>query len=295
MSRGRVITDVGHVAIQVVDLEAAERFAVEDLGLHVTKRSQEGVWLTHDAGHHTVHYVRGTTNAIHHIGLVAADAEAVDEIRGRVDAAGLTALPDFDHGDELSNAFAFETPQGFVLEVYDRMARVEPPPASRVLRPRRLGHVTFFASDIHSLARTMVDVLDFRVSDRADDAIFVRCNVDHHGIGIFTGGDVLHHYAFEYPTIVELAALADGVDARGGSMLWGPMRHGMGRNIATYVREPSGLVVEFYADMEQIYDDETHEPGDWSFADHKWLSLWAAHEPVPGFTDFGLPAAGALV
>jgi catechol-2,3-dioxygenase len=100
---------------------------------------------------------------------------------------------------------------------------------------------------------------------------------------------VLHHYAWEVPSMIEVAALADLVDQRGGSVLWGPMRHGIGRNIATYFQEPSGLVVEYYADMERIYDDDNHEPTDWSMDDHKWVSLWGPQLLPDGFTELGLP------
>lgn len=293
MSRAPVITEIGHIAIQVRDLEAAERFGVDEVGLCVTKRSDDAVWMTHGTEHHTVHYVRGDQNAVDHVGLVAADADAVAEIRSRARAAGLVALPDFDHGPEVEDGFAFRGPEGFVFEVYSRMARVDAPPATAVLRPSRLGHVNFFAADTRGLERTLREVLDFRVSDRAgegaEEGVFLRCNVDHHGIGIFPGAGVVHHYAWEYPTIVEIAAIADGVDARGGTTLWGPMRHGMGRNIATYVQEPSGLIVEFYCDMERIYDDANHVPGQWTFEGHKWMSLWAVHDPVPGFSELGLP------
>jgi catechol 2,3-dioxygenase-like lactoylglutathione lyase family enzyme len=293
MSRAPVITEIGHIAIQVRDLEAAERFSVDEVGLHVTKRTADQLWLTHGTEHHTVHYIRGDEDAVDHVGLVAADADAVAEIRSRVDAAGLDPVADFDHGDEVEDGFAFRTPEGFVFEIYGRMSRVDAPPATSVLRPRRLGHVNFFPRDTRGLERTLTEVLDFRVSDRAgegaDEGVFLRCNVDHHGIGIFPGAGLVHHYAWEYASMLEIAAIADAVDARGGSTLWGPMRHGMGRNIATYVQEPSGLIVEFYSDMERIYDDENHVPGQWRFEGHKWMSLWAVHEPAPGFSELGLP------
>jgi hypothetical protein len=67
----------------------------------------------------------------------------------------------------------------------------------------------------------------------------------------------------------------------------------MGRNIATYFQDPTGLVQEYYADMEQIFDDEHHVPGQWDIEDPsaKWISLWGPHLAPPEFTEMGLPFA----
>jgi hypothetical protein len=108
-------------------------------------------------------------------------------------------------------------------------------------------------------------------------------------LGVFPGPGRIHHAAWEYPSMIEVAAIADLVDARGGSVLWGPLRHGMGRNVATYVLKPSGFVQEFYCDMQQIYDDARHVPGEWSPEGHKWVSLWGPHLTPEGFTELGLP------
>jgi hypothetical protein len=70
------------------------------------------------------------------------------------------------------------------------------------------------------------------------------------------------------------------------------MRHGIGRAIATYVLEPSGLMAEFYCDMERIYDDGNHVPVQWDIeSDHKWVSLWAPHLPREGWGEICLPPA----
>jgi catechol 2,3-dioxygenase-like lactoylglutathione lyase family enzyme len=292
--RAPVISDIGHVSVRVRDLDAAEQLATSVMGLRVTERTDDSVWLSHGTDHHSLHYTRDTTDAVDHVGLMAPDAESIAEIATRVTAAGLEIIADGPVGPGVEDGFTFQDAEGFAFQIYSRMKQVElPNHAPIALRPRRLGHVNFFARDARRMQKMLIEILDCRVSDWAGaEGAFLRCNVDHHGIGVFPGPGHLHHHAWEYPTIVELAELADHVDTQGGTTLWGPMRHGIGRNIATYVREPSGLIAEFYCDMDRIYDDANHVPGHWDIdSGHKWMSLWAKHYPAEGFMEMGLPPA----
>ncbi|MCS5720771.1 VOC family protein [Herbiconiux sp. CPCC 203407] len=287
-----VISEIGHVSIRVRDLAAAEEFATVMLGLHASRREEGQVWFTLGTAHHSIHYIRADEDALDHVGLVASDEEGLAEARRRVEAAGLQIVSDVPLGVGIEDGFAFVDEFGFVFQLYSRMTQVPAPAPTGALRPTRLGHFNFFVPDPRRMERMLTELFDFRVSDRVDGmegGVFLRCNVDHHGIGVFPGAGRIHHVAWEYPTILEIGAIADLVDARGGSVLWGPLRHGMGRNIATYLQEPSGLVQEFYCDMERIYDDARHVPGEWSFDGHKWVSLWGPHLTPEGFSELGLP------
>jgi catechol-2,3-dioxygenase len=291
VSAAPVISEVGYVAIQVKDLEASERFAIDICGLFVTDRGDHYVSFSHGPQHHSLQYIRSADNTFDHIGLVARDAESLATVRSRIEEAGHKVVADGPLTNGVEDGFAFEAPGGFVIAVYTRMSTVDVPFPGAGVRPSRLGHANFFAADHDALRDLFIDLLDFRVSDLIPIGTFMRCNVDHHGIGVFQGAGVLHHYAWEVPTAIEAGQLADVVDMHGGSVLWGPLRHGMGRNIATYVQEPSGLVVEYYADMQRIYDDDTYVPGQWDMEGHKWYSLWGP-QPLPdGFSDLGLPPA----
>jgi catechol 2,3-dioxygenase len=294
--RPPVISEVGHLSVRVQDLDTAEQLATHLMGLRVTERTEDSVWLSHGTAHHSLQYTRAATDAVDHVGLVAADAESVAEIKKRVTESGLQIIADGPEGPGVEDGFTFQDAEGFAFEIYTHMQPVEDPIDRLVLRPRRLGHVNFFAKDAPRMQNMLIEVLDFRISDFAEPGgMFLRCNVDHHGIGVFPGPGQLHHHAWEYPTIVELAELADYVDSHGRSTVWGPMRHGIGRNIATYVQEPSGLVAEFYCDMDRIYHDANHVPGHWDIeSGHKWVSLWAEHLTPEGFGEMGLPPA-ALV
>ena len=40
-------------------------------------------------------------------------------------------------------------------------------------------------------------------------------------------------------------------------LTWGPLRHILGHNIAIYHKNPDGVVVEFYCEMDQMYDEDS--------------------------------------
>lgn len=283
-----VISAVGHVAIVVADLEAAIHNATTIMGLRVSDRRDDGVDLTHGAPHHSLQYLAGESDALDHIGLVAADTAALDEIRTRADAAGLRILQETPLDPSLPEGFVLEGPERFRFEIYRGMPEDEPAYASTGVKPNRFGHANILLADPAAMREVLEGVLDFRVSDEVAGGVFLRCNVDHHGIGLFPGPPKLHHYAYEVQSTVELGQLGDRVDEAGGSLLWGPARHGAGDNIAAYYLEPSGTVVEYYCDMLRIYDDDSYVPVQWDEEDHKWISRWAPWLPE-GFLDLGVP------
>ena len=285
-----VISAVGHVAIAVTDIDAAVRNATTLMGLRVSERHEDRVDLTHGAAHHSLQYLAGGTDGLHHVGLVAADAAALEEIRSRSENAGFEVVRDTPFDPSLTGGFVLAGPEGFLFEIYTGMPEDQPPYAPTGVKPNRFGHVTISLGDPAAMRDFLCDVLDFRISDEVAGVVFLRCNVDHHGLGMTPGTPGLHHHAWEVQSTQELGQLGDRLDEMGGSLLWGPSRHGAGNNIAAYYLEPCGTVVEYYCDMLRIYDDASYTPTDWNLEDHKWFSRWAPLLPE-GFVELGIPLA----
>ncbi|CAB4927419.1 unannotated protein [freshwater metagenome] len=284
-----VIRAVGHVALRVRDLDASVDVATTIMGLAERRRSGSSVFLTHGAPDHSLEYIAADEDALDHIGLEAPDAQALAEVRRRVDAAGLAVLSDAPLDPGAGDGFAFVGPEGFVFEVYRDMPHVPLDHRPTGVRPNRFGHVNITVTDLDGMLDVLTGVLDFRISDRVTMGAWLRCNVDHHGIAVARGERaVLHHHAWEVQSTVEVGLLADRIDESGRSVLWGPVRHGCGRNIATYFQDPSGAVVEYYSDMERFYSDEDQPVRSWDEADHKWFSLWSPDFPG-GFIERGVP------
>jgi catechol 2,3-dioxygenase len=287
-----VISAIGHVAFRVRDREASEVVAREVLGLEETGRDDDWSYFTADASHHSLQYAEADEDAVDHLGLVAANPAALAEIRRRLEAEAVPILADRPLDPQLEEGLVFEAPGGFVFEVYVDMPAVDVPVPSAGVRPDRFGHYTLTVADPAVLSDFLERVLDFRVSDVVEAGRFLRCNVEHHGIAVLPGEGRLHHYAWEVRDIGEIVRLGDLLDRRGERLLWGPIRHGAGDNIAAYFADPAGVVVEYYTDMRRIYDED-QVPGQWTMDDPRSYSLWAPIPPPGDFMALGvLPAEG---
>jgi catechol 2,3-dioxygenase len=277
----RVTAAVGHVCMQVRDLDAAVEHATTIMGLRVSERTDDRVDLTHGSPHHSLQYVLGDEDAFHHVGLVAAGPAAVAEIRNRLAARDIALTSDGPLDDCLPDGLVFEAPGGFVFEVYCGMPRDQPAYVATGVRPRRFGHVNFSVEDVDAFLDVCLNVLDFRVSDYFRGGAFTRCNSDHHGIGVLKGRGVLAHYAWEVASIADIGRLADVLEDAGQELLTGPVRHGMGENVAAYIEAPGGVVAEYYTDMLRIHDEASYVPGTWDESGYKWYTRWAPEVPGP--------------
>jgi len=283
------VTAIGHVGLRVTDLEACVDHAESVLGLSVADRTADEAFLTCGGPHHALHLVRDRPACVDHIGLVAPGVEELELLARRLAEEGIAAEP--GTAAHVERSLVFQGPEGFTFEVYTGMANVPFDYATTGIRPRRLGHVNVRAADPGRLSEFLQRVLGFLVSDVIGDggAYFLRCNHDHHGVAVTTGRTTLHHHAWEVRDVSELVNVCDLLDVRGVGVLWGPVRHGAGENIAVYHREPSGAVVEHYTDMERIYDDGRSRSGHWAADDPRWLSRWAPATLTGALRDLGLP------
>jgi catechol 2,3-dioxygenase len=287
----RLVTAIGHVALRVHDLSACVEHAELVLGLRVVERTAQEAFLTRGNHHHALHLIEDREPHVDHIGLAAGGPDDLDELQRRLAAEGITPAHD-GPGPHVERSVTFAAPEGFTFEVFWGMEDGQPDYPAPGIRPRRLGHVNIRTREPGRMAEFLQRVLDFKVSDVIGDgqAYFLRCNQDHHGVAVTSGGGLLHHHAWEVRDVAELVRLCDLLDERGVGTLWGPVRHGAGENIAVYHREPSGAVAEHYADMERIYDDGRYRRGWWAADDPRWLSRWAPGGAPAEFRELGLAA-----
>lgn len=287
-----VISAIGHTAIQVRDLEAALWNATEIMGLRETLRDGNNVYLTNGSAHHCVQYIASDVDAVDHLGLEAAGPDALERLRSRLELENVPIISNRPLDDTLSDGLAFVGPAGFTIEAYVGMPSGEPTYIPRGVRPKRLGHFNTLVQEPTEMVEFFTRILDFRVCDYLADGAFLRCNAEHHGMAILNGPGHLHHHGWQVSSIAEVARLGDVLHENGQHLLWGPIRHGIGENIAGYYADPTGLVVEYYADMEHIYNEHEFQPRSWDpVAGHEWYSFWAPLRPEADWRQRGLMPA----
>ncbi|QEV99086.1 hypothetical protein F6J84_02450 [Microbacterium caowuchunii] len=282
-----LIAEMGFITIQTTRLDEQIAATKTLLGLREVSRVGNAAYFAASDMHHEIVYIAGERDGIDHLSFRARDVDALNVIRQRVKDAGMTILSDQPLGIGIGEAFSFVGPEGYIFEIYVDMVRTWNP--ARPAGPERYGHINMHPSDVVRMKDFFVDILEFRVSDviGTEFGYFLRCNSDHHGVALIKGRGSFHHHAWQTQSIADLGRMADRVDQMGQKLLWGPVRHGAGHNIAAYYEEPSGAVVELYADMEQIYDD-AREPNVWPGGeDFGWVNRWMDYRPMD-FRDFGI-------
>ncbi|MGW7824085.1 VOC family protein [Streptomyces puniciscabiei] len=228
--------------------------------------------------------VRGTAPgcAVGRITVEAGPRHDLDRLAARLTATGATTVAlDADHD---GGAGLEVTGEGIPAVAIRRgvAARTEPLTPSP-LRPRRLGHVNLQVSDPAGFATVLTDGLGMLVSERIGDRFhFLRFGTEHHNVGIRKGpGPTAHHIAFEVPGWDSYRVICDHLAGLGHTIEYGPGRHGPGRNMFVYVRDPfSGLRLELFTDMAHIPDEDAYTPPRWSVEDRpRTVNQWGPAPP----------------
>jgi catechol 2,3-dioxygenase-like lactoylglutathione lyase family enzyme len=146
--------------------------------------------------------------------------------------------------------------------------------------PRKLGHVNFLTGAMSEQVDFYTRVLGMEITDwLGDDGVWFHVNSDHHVMALINAVPPphahFHHLAFDVVDIGQMRAALDHLGRHGRWLGWGPTRHGVGGNIASYVRiVEEECFVELYCDMEQLEAD--HEPRRWPddrFSSNTWGPL----------------------
>jgi catechol-2,3-dioxygenase len=282
---------VGHLALRATSVEASATFLTEILGLRRTLEDGETIMLSCNEKHHEIELLSGPQAGIDHLGLEVERDEDLEALHAALSAAEVPILSDTPQEPGLRNALRVLTPIGLVIELYTGMER-EPLSIEHYMPPlaRRFGHVTLVVNERSEMERFLVELLGFRVTDTLGDrAAWLRCDTDHHGVALITAGkEELHHYAFELENWSAMQHYADRLAFQGKSLVWGPGRHGPGRNLFTYLPDPDHTIVEAYADLLVVPDDANYVPIDWDERGNAALNLWG---PLPpdDWRSYGVP------
>ena len=57
---------------------------------------------------------------------------------------------------------------------------------------KRLGQVGMTVPDVERVAAFYEEIVGLEISDRADGAIFLRCDAEHHCLGLYPGLSLIH-------------------------------------------------------------------------------------------------------
>ena len=263
--RGQHLVGIHHVCLRVADIdEAVERWS-RQFGFTLRERDDERAYLRCAYEDYSLELVQAEAPGFDHAGWqLAPGATAAD-----LGSDDFVLDPD-GHGVEL---VPWKEPES----TFPDLARLSTELPG--FHPRRLGHVNVMTEDVQRLSSFYVDQLGFRVTDHlGDEGIWLHLNADHHVHAMLEKAPAhFHHFALELVDFGEMRVALDHLAQHGRWVVWGPGRHGVAASLFAYVRIPEEeLIVELYADMEQLAPD--HHPRDWEDTPHS-SNVWGTLPP----------------
>jgi catechol 2,3-dioxygenase-like lactoylglutathione lyase family enzyme len=285
---------IAHATFETPDLQKALDYHTQVNGLLSVANERERAFLATRSGQVVVQLERGRQARCVSLAFeVAADTDFA-VMRQKLAAEGIKSEDRHQPAPGIAKIVRFSDPNGTGIELFSEWRHVETAPEVGGVGPLKLGHVAHFAPDPHGIALFYERVLGFRISDWIDDFfVFMRCNPDHHAVNFLRGDAArLHHFAFELRDVSHVVNSCDVLGRARIPLVWGPLRFGPGHNVAVFHRNPDDQLVEFYAELDQMknedlgyfdprpwHRDKPQRPKVWKFGDDM---IWGP-PPPPGF------------
>ncbi len=270
---------IDHVGLRVADLaEATARWCTQ-FGLHVRERRADTVRLACDDEPCALELIAGAPAGLHHVAYELAPTCTIDqacehlERQGAAVAARAGRLDTMDADGNAIQLLAHREPASRLV------AHARPAGHAVPGHPRKLGHVNFLTGNLEDQVRFYTETLGMRLTDwLGEDGVWFHVNSDHHVMALIRTQPPqphFHHLAFDVVDVGQMRLALDHLGRHGRWLGWGPTRHGVGGNIASYVRiVEEECFVELYCDMEQLQAD--HRPRRWPddrFSSNTWGPL----------------------
>jgi catechol 2,3-dioxygenase len=284
-----------YVALRCADPAAAAHFAAGSMGFDLVHADSAGrhYLAAHGRDRYSLVYTPGNAG-IDHISYIVADLAALDvaaELLAQANVAceRVEQSPLWRH----QPALRFHTPGGHLIELAPGV-NVDAPMAALTSRPSAVpapiscDHVMPRSVDVAAEMAFATGPFGLRQSSQVDAPGvgpvmgFYRCHTLYHCYAVARSRETgLHHVQFTLKDAPAVFAAHEHMAADPNvELVWGPVRHGPGHNVAFYFRDHVGNFVEYSAEEEIILDNDTYAPQHWSTADQRAHDEWGSQPPA---------------
>jgi catechol 2,3-dioxygenase-like lactoylglutathione lyase family enzyme len=258
---------IRHVSFATDNIEQQVEYYQGIIGLGIVERQAGRALFANESGELTLVLEQGATSGCKAMAFEISPTVELGDIGKQLKDHGIKSDIRSDPVPGISQTLVFADADGRQIELFSQWKFTPPAEQVRGIVVNKLGHMALYAPDPDRTAKFYSDVLGFRDSDRIEENfVFMRCGFEHHAINFARGADArLHHMAFELRDASHMQQACDLLGRRKIPLLWGPVRHGPGHNIATYHRNPDGYLIELFYDMDHMADEELgyFEPRPW--------------------------------
>jgi catechol 2,3-dioxygenase-like lactoylglutathione lyase family enzyme len=164
--------------------------------------------------------------------------------------------------------------EGLASEEVQSLMRVKTP-GDLPFNINKIGHVLLKVQDLAHSVAFYTQILGFKVSDVYPDSMskggiaFMRCNSDHHGLGLVgaapgkSQAHELHHIAFEVSTLDEVLRAAKHLRKNNVNVVFEGRRRA-GSQVSVEFLDPDGHTLELFWAMDQVgADGRVRPPEEW--------------------------------
>jgi catechol-2,3-dioxygenase len=253
---------VGYIAIGVTDPEEAVAFFTASLGLAVTDRDDEHVYLGGGPEHHWVELTTAHEPGWFRAGYRLTGSAALETVRTSLTDLGIKWTD--GAGPHVTDAVCFTAPDGLELEFYLAMAPSPFAPSNDVLNDPVPAHVVYTSDRAPEAMGFLTSALGFRLSDQIEQGMwFLRSSNGYHhsiGVGRAAADDVrlprLDHLCIHVADLDSVMRFRNRVVALGYGLRADLLRHTASGSMSVYAKSPLGHVaVEVCTGHELIAPD----------------------------------------
>jgi catechol 2,3-dioxygenase-like lactoylglutathione lyase family enzyme len=274
---------IGHATFETSDLDRQIAHYLEVVGLTLTARDGGHAFLATSTGVPAIVLERTAGRACNRLAFEIPADPPLREVARRLTAAGLRCEERSDAIPGVPRLLAFSDPKGTTVELFSEWSFVAGGEPMGGAAPLKLGHVAFAVPEPRAMAEFYTSMLGFRVSDWIGDYfVFLRCGADHHTVNFIRGErSRMHHIAFELRDTASLHGACDLLGRRRIPIIWGPVRHGPGHNVAIYHRNPDDQMVELFTELDKMLDEERgyFDPRPWHRDRPQKPKVWDPSQP----------------
>lgn len=260
------ILRLSHVDVTVTDLDLASAYYTEVMGMLVTARDEESVYLKcwDEEDHHSLRLVYSPRVGFEKMAFKVEREDDLSDLENAVAKYGFP-VERISKGESVGQgeSIRFQTPSGHVMElVHDvevvgsMMPKINPPVMIEGLMgiaPPRMDHVLVTAEEVGEASKFYQDVLGFRLTEQLLDgsghqvATWMERSHSPHDLAVVSGPNGgLHHFAYWLDDWDHVRRSADVLAYNGIQVDVGPTRHGITRGNTIYFFDPLGTRNEVF-------------------------------------------------
>ena len=280
------LQDIRYVRLGTGDLDSADRFVRQFLGLELARADAARRYYRSDHREHTLVYFDGDARD-QTTGFELATAAELDAAHSALSRSGIDVRPGrADECDErgVRDFINFRDPSGNSIDlvVLDCASAVS---GSTAETPTGFSHVGLCSTDPLRDEQFWTTMLGARVSDRIGEAPLLRIDQMHHKIALFPAKRAgVQHVNHQLASIDDVMRAWYTLRRKGVRIVFGPGRHPPSNAVFLYFEGPDRMIYEYSTGVRTIAPEAeaSHVPRCFPFSPDS-LCMWGA---VPDITEF---------